>query len=101
MLSQRPQQENTCGLTWLLSELKSGCGDRLHFVPLDGDVSLHQLVFLEQVLDLQQVLPELGRQEVSLAKRTNKVEGARRGEDTHMLGEDPSEGSVRGVLRPG
>ena len=81
------RKTSACSLTWPLSQLQGGCGDGLHFVPLDGNVSLHQLVFLEQVLDLQQVLPKLSRQEVSLAKRTDRVEGVRRGEETHMLGE--------------
>ena len=78
----RPQQGDLRILTFLLSELQGGCGDGLHFVSLDGDVSLHQLVLLEQVFDLQQVLPKLSRQEVSLAKGTDRVEGIRRSEET-------------------
>lgn len=43
---QKSQQGDICGLTFPLSELQGGCSDGLHFVPLDGDVSFHQLVLL-------------------------------------------------------
>jgi len=41
-------------------------GDGLHSVGLDGDVSLHQGMFLQQVLHTQQVFPVVLRQQQHL-----------------------------------